>query len=108
MLLGFFVLAAVKQLANNWAKQPNGEHQQIHADEADVPTHDNEWVLTLQGLPHISEVGDALEEHHVDSNRESADFDSHEDYLDDGADDVEHSYFSFMKFLTPIRSAAGR
>lgn len=99
MLLGFFVLAAVKQLANNWAKQPNGKHQQIQADEADLPAHDDELVTPLQGRHHAFTGGDALKEHQVDSEKESVDFGSHDGCHEDGVEDVEHSYFSFMKFF---------
>jgi len=43
--------------------------------------------------------GDALKEHQVDSEKESVDFGSHDGCHEDGVEDVEHSYFSFMKFF---------
>ena len=99
VLLGLLVLAAVKQLTNNGAKHPDGEHQQIQADEADLPAHDDELVTPLQGLHHAFTGGDALKEHQVDSEKESVDFDSHDGCHEDGVEDVEHRQYEMTPSL---------
>lgn len=58
-----------------------------------------ELVTPLQGLHHAFTGGDALKEHQVDSVKRVRRLRQSRWRHEDGVEDVEHSYFSFMKFF---------